>query len=58
MKVSSITNLIFLMSSLVDLFGIGLIGGYVGIIIDPSLVKTIQEMFPAFDPLVWQKKRY
>ena len=41
--------LIFLMSSLVDLFGIGLIGGYVGIIIDPSLVKTIQEMFPAFE---------
>jgi len=41
--------LIFLMSSLVDLFGIGLIGGYVGIIIDPSIVKTIQEMFPAFE---------
>ena len=41
--------LIFLMSSLVDLFGIALIGGYVGIIIDPSLVKTIQEMFPAFE---------
>ena len=41
--------LLFLMSSLVDLFGIGLIGGYVGIIIDPSLVKTIQEMFPAFE---------
>ena len=41
--------LIFLMSSLVDLFGIGLIGGYVGIIIDPSNVNIIQEMFPAFE---------
>lgn len=41
--------LIFLMSSLVDLFGIGLIGGYVGIIVDPSNVNTIQEMFPAFE---------
>ena len=28
-------------ASSVDLFGIALIGGYVGLIIDPSLVKTI-----------------
>ena len=37
---------IFLLSSLVDLFGIGLIGGYVAIIIDPLFITKIQEILP------------
>ena len=40
---------LFLFSSLVDLFGIALIGAYVGLIIDPSIVSIAQEMFPAFE---------
>ena len=40
---------LFLLSSLVDLFGIALIGAYVGLIIDPSIVSITQEMFPAFE---------
>jgi len=41
--------LIFLFSSLVDLLGIGLIGGYMAIILDPLFIMKVQEMFPAFD---------
>ena len=41
--------LMFLLSSLVDLLGIGLIGGYIGIILDPQFIMRVQEMFPAFD---------
>ena len=41
--------LIFLLSSLVDLLGIGLIGGYIAIILDPLFIMKVQEMFPAFD---------
>jgi len=37
---------IFLLSSLVDLLGIGLIGGYVAIIIDPLFIIKIQEILP------------
>lgn len=37
---------IFLLSSLVDLAGIGLIGGYVAIIIDPLFISKIQEILP------------
>ena len=43
--------LLFLIASSVDLFGIALIGGYIGIIIDPSLVATMQKMFPVFASL-------
>jgi len=42
---------LFLIASSVDLFGIALIGGYIGIIIDPSLVATMQKMLPAFASL-------
>jgi len=41
--------LIFLLSSLVDLLGIGLIGGYIAVILDPLFIMKVQEMFPAFD---------
>jgi ATP-binding cassette, subfamily B, bacterial PglK len=37
---------IFLLSSMVDLFGIGLIGGYVAIILDPLFITKVQEMLP------------
>ena len=37
---------IFLLSSLVDLLGIGLIGGYVAIIIDPLFITKAQEFLP------------
>lgn len=37
---------IFILSSLVDLAGIGLIGGYVAIIIDPLFISKIQEILP------------
>lgn len=37
---------IFLLSSLFDLFGIGLIGGYVAIIIDPLFITKVQEILP------------
>ena len=40
---------IFLLSSLVDLLGIGLIGGYIAIILDPLFIMKAQEMFPAFN---------
>ena len=43
--------LIFLLSSLVDLLGIGLIGGYIAIILDPLFIMKVQEMFPAFDQM-------
>ena len=38
--------LIFLLSSLVDLLGIGLIGGYIAIILDPLFITKIQEILP------------
>ena len=37
---------IFLLSSMVDLFGIGLIGGYVAIILDPLFITKVQEILP------------
>ena len=37
---------IFLLSSLVDLLGIGLIGGYVAIILDPLFITKVQEILP------------
>ena len=49
---------LFLFSSLVDLFGIALIGAYVGLIIDPSIVSIAQEMFPAFEFLnTWNDQK-
>ena len=38
--------LIFLVSSLVDLFGIGFIGAYIAIILDPLFIIKVQEMLP------------
>jgi ABC-type multidrug transport system fused ATPase/permease subunit len=40
---------LFLISSFVDLFGIGFIGAYMGVILDPSLINTIQAKFPVFE---------
>jgi len=37
---------IFILSSLVDLLGIGLIGGYIAIIIDPLFITKAQEILP------------
>ena len=37
---------IFLLSSLVDLLGMGLIGGYVAIILDPLFITKVQEILP------------
>jgi ATP-binding cassette, subfamily B, bacterial PglK len=37
---------IFLLSSLVDLLGMGLIGGYVAIILDPVFTTKVQEILP------------
>ena len=37
---------LFLLSSLVDLLGIGLIGGYIAIIIDPLFIIKAQEILP------------
>ena len=49
---------LFLFSTLVDLFGIALIGAYVGLIIDPSIVSIAQEMFPAFEFLnTWNDQK-
>ena len=38
--------LIFLVSSLVDLLGIGFIGGYIAIILDPLFITKVQEILP------------
>ena len=38
--------IIFLLSSLIDLLGIGLIGGYIAIILDPLFITKIQEILP------------
>ena len=37
---------IFLLSSLVDLLGMGLIGGYIAIILDPLFITKVQEILP------------
>jgi ABC-type bacteriocin/lantibiotic exporter with double-glycine peptidase domain len=37
---------LFILSSLVDLLGIGLIGGYIAIIIDPLFISKAQEILP------------
>ena len=37
---------IFLLSSLVDLLGMGLIGGYVAILLDPLFIIKVQEILP------------
>jgi ATP-binding cassette, subfamily B, bacterial PglK len=37
---------IFLLSSLIDLLGMSLIGGYVAIIIDPLFITKVQEILP------------
>ena len=37
---------IFLFSSLVDLLGMGLIGGYIAIILDPLFITKVQEILP------------
>ena len=36
----------FLLSSLIDLIGMGLIGGYIAIILDPLLTTKVQEILP------------
>jgi len=37
---------IFLLSSLIDLIGMGLIGGYIAIILDPLFTTKVQEILP------------
>ena len=38
--------IIFLLSSLIDLLGMGLIGGYIAIILDPLFATKVQEILP------------
>ena len=40
--------IIFLISSALDLAGIALIGGYIGVIIEPSLIIQIKDKFLTF----------
>jgi len=40
--------MLFLISSVLDLLGIALIGGYIGIIVDPSLIMQIKNKFLVF----------
>ena len=44
--------LIFLISSLIDLLGIGLIGGYIAIILDPLFIIKFQEMIFQYKPKI------
>lgn len=43
--------IIFLISSSLDLIGIALIGGYIGVIVDPSFIMQIKDKFLLFEYL-------
>jgi ABC-type bacteriocin/lantibiotic exporter with double-glycine peptidase domain len=43
---------VFLFASIIDLFSIGLIGGYLAIIVDPSFYKTEVSQYPSLEFLI------